>query len=197
MNSQQTLHIIGAGGHGKAVAEAALMSGWQTIRFIDDSDHLCKQVDGWPVIGRTADLAELIRSDSCVIVAIGNQHTRSGLVRRLDALQSSLVTIVHPKAYVSPSAQVGAGVAIMAGAIVGSHAQVGRGCIVNANATVDHDAILHEFAHLGVGTQLAGGVIVEAMAWLQAGCAAGYNVVVKEGRIVPPGTTLQPGDALQ
>jgi shikimate 5-dehydrogenase len=35
--SERTLLIIGAGGHGKAVAEAALLSGeWQRIAFVDD-----------------------------------------------------------------------------------------------------------------------------------------------------------------
>lgn len=197
MNTQDILYIVGAGGHGRAVAEAALENGWKNIRFIDDSYQDGKQVDGWPVVGPTSHLPELIQPNDCAIVAIGNQHTRSALVQRLNELQASLTTIIHPRAYVSPSARLGAGVAIMAGAIVGAHAQVGQGCIVNANATVDHDAILHDFAHLGVGTQLAGGVIIETMAWLQAGCAAGYHVVVKEGCVIPPGTALLPVEALE
>ncbi|AYN22222.1 NeuD/PglB/VioB family sugar acetyltransferase [Alcaligenes aquatilis] len=197
MNTQDILYIVGAGGHGRAVAEAALENGWENIRFIDDSYQDGKQVDGWPVVGSTSHLPELIQPNDCAIVAIGNQHTRAALVQRLSELQASLTTIIHPRAYVSPSARLGSGVAIMAGAIVGAHAQVGQGCIVNANATVDHDAILHDFAHLGVGTQLAGGVIIETMAWLQAGCAAGYHVVVKEGRVIPPGTALLPVEALE
>lgn len=197
MNTQDILYIVGAGGHGRAVAEAALENGWKNIRFIDDSYQDGKHVDGWPVVGSTSHLLELIQPNDCAIVAIGNQHTRSALVQRLNELQASLTTIIHPRAYVSPSARLGAGVAIMAGAIVGAHAQIGQGCIVNANATVDHDAILHDFAHLGVGTQLAGGVIIETMAWLQAGCAAGYHVVVKEGRVIPPGTALFPVEALE
>lgn len=194
MNSQQILHIIGAGGHGRAVAEAALSSGWQTIRFIDDSYHKGKQIDGWPVIGTTDNLSVLLKPADAAIVAIGNQQARESLVRRLSDLHTTLATIIHPRAYVSPSACLGGGTAIMAGAIVGAHAKIGQGCIVNANATVDHDAILHDFAHLGVGTQLAGGVVVGAMTWLQAGCAAGYHVVVKDGLIIPPGTTLLPGE---
>ncbi len=191
------LYIIGAGGHGRAVAEAALSSGWTSIKFIDDSYHDGKLVDGWPVVGSTTSLAELIQPADCAIVAIGNQQARSSLVHRLNELQANISTIIHPRAYVSPSARLGTGVAVMAGAIVGAHAQIGQGCIVNANATVDHDAILHDFAHLGVGTQLAGGVVIGSMAWLQAGCAAGYHVVVKEGCIIPPGTTLLPGEAIE
>ena len=78
----------------------------------------------------------------------------------------------------------------MAGAVVGTHVTLGKGCIVNANATVDHDAVLEDFAHLGVGVQLAGGVVVGRGAWLQAGCSAGYGVVVSSEAVMKPGTAL-------
>ena len=68
---------------------------------------------------------------------------------------------------------------------------IGEGAIVNANATVDHDASLGYFAHLGGGVQLACGVKVGAWAWLQAECSAGFRVVVDDGMVYAPGTVLQ------
>lgn len=50
-----------------------------------------------------------------------------------------LVSVVHPKAWISPAASVGIGSAVMAGAVVGTVSRVGKGAIINANATVDHD----------------------------------------------------------
>ena len=91
----------------------------------------------------------------------------------------------------SATAQIGAGTAIMALAMVGVDALIGEGAIVNASATVDHDASLGDFAHLGVGVQLAGGVKIGARAWLQAGCSAGYRVVVCDGVVCAPGSVLQ------
>jgi UDP-3-O-[3-hydroxymyristoyl] glucosamine N-acyltransferase len=52
----------------------------------------------------------------------------------------------------------------MFGAVVGSISSVGKSVIINANATVDHEVIMGDFAHLGVGVQLAGGVKVGARA---------------------------------
>lgn len=43
----------------------------------------------------------------------------------------------------------------MAGATVGTSAMVKTGGLINANVTVDHDCVTHEFSHLGVGVQLA------------------------------------------
>ena len=56
----QTLLVIGAGGHGKAVAEAALLSGeWQRIAFVDDRWPELREGFGWPVVADVGGLAAL------------------------------------------------------------------------------------------------------------------------------------------
>ena len=79
----------------------------------------------------------------------------------------------------------------MAGAVVGTNAQLTLGSLVNANATVDHDCKLDEFAHIGVGVQLAGGVQVGSCAWLQAGSCVGYSVDVIKNENYDVGTILK------
>lgn len=187
------LVIIGAGGHGRAVAEAAQMMGkWGRIAFLDDALPRHAEVrPGQPVLGRTDELSDVTTVEDRYFVAIGNQSVRRRLLDALSSSKVGLATVIHPRAWVSTEAQVGEGTAIMAGAVVGCQAQVGRGVIVNANATVDHDVVLEDFAHVGVGVQLAGGVIVRTGAWLQAGTCAGYNVVVPEQTVVAPGTALR------
>lgn len=185
------LFVIGAGGHGRSVAEAAMLSGeWQDIVFVDDTFQQQQSSGLWPIVANTAHMQAVLKPDDKAIVAIGNQLVRYQLCQKLIDLDVILTTVIHPKAWVSTAAKIGPGAAIMAGAIVGTNAEVGRGAIVNANATVDHDAILGEFAHLGVGVQLAGGVIIGDRAWLQAGVCAGYKVNVLPDTIVAPGTAL-------
>jgi len=190
--SEGTLLIVGAGGHGKAVAEAALLSGeWQRIAFVDDRWPVLHETFGWPVVSDVAGLALLEVRVAGVIAAVGNNAVREQWSKAIRAAGLPLVTIMHPRACVSPAACIGAGTAIMALAMVGVDATIGEGAIVNAHATVDHDANLGDFAHLGVGVQLAGGVKIGARAWLQAGCSAGYQVVVGDGVICAPGTVLR------
>lgn len=187
-----TLLILGAGGHGKAVAETALLSGvWQRVLFVDDRWPELQESFGLPVVSDVAGLAQLATSVQGAIVAVGNNQMREQWCAVIEQVGIELVSVVHPRAYVSRSVTLGAGTAIMASAVVGVDAQVGRAAIINANATLDHDAVLGDFGHLGVGVQIAGGVRVGARAWLQAGCSAGYNVVVPEAENVPAGTALR------
>lgn len=189
--NNRTLLIVGAGGHGKAVAEAAALSGqWPAIVFVDDRWPDLQQCSGWPVVANVARLAEFRDRVHGAIAAVGNNAIRERCVEAIRDSGMPLVSVVHPRAFVSPTVTIGAGSAVMAMAIVGTDALVGLATIVNANATVDHDAILDDFAHLGVGVQLAGGVHVKSSAWLQAGCSAGYGVVVDAGAVLAPGTAL-------
>lgn len=186
------LLILGAGGHGKAVAEAALLSGdWQSVLFLDDRWPQLQESLGFPVVADIAELAGACQQAQAAIVAVGNNALREQWMEAVRAVGLPLTTVVHPQACVSPSAQVGEGCAIMALAMVGVDVRIGSGAIVNAHATVDHDASLGDFAHLGVGVQIAGGVHVGARAWLQAGCCAGYRVVVPDGAQVGPGMALR------
>lgn len=188
----KTLLILGAGGHGKAVAEAALLSGsWQQILFVDDRWPALQESFGLPVISDVAGLARCVEKAQGAIAAVGNNTVREQWCKAIEQAGIELVSVVHPRAYVSSSVVLGAGTAVMALAVIGVDAQVGRAAIINANATLDHDAVLGDFAHLGVGVQIAGGVRVGARAWLQAGCSAGYNVVVPDAQNVPAGTALR------
>ena len=188
---QKTLLILGAGGHGKAVAEAALLSGkWQQVCFADDRWPELQESFGCPVVASSSTLADVAGTVDAAIAAVGNNALREQWLARLQGYGLSLATVVHPAASVSASAKLGAGSAVMALAMVGVDVRIGDGAIVNAHASVDHDAQLGDFAHLGVGVHLAGGVQVGARAWLQAGCCAGYRVVVAEGEVLAPGTVL-------
>ncbi|WP_308367609.1 acetyltransferase [Microbulbifer sp. TB1203] len=191
MALKKTLLILGAGGHGKAVAEAALLSGkWQRVCFADDRWPELHESFGCPVVASSSTLADVAGEMDAAIAAVGNNTLREQWQARLQDCGLPQATVMHPAASVSPSAELGAGSAVMALALVGVDARIGKGVIVNAHATVDYDAILGDFAHLGVGVHLAGGVQVGARAWLQAGCSAGYRVVVAEGEVLAPGTAL-------
>lgn len=185
------LLVVGAGGHGRSVAEAAELSGqFAVVGFLDDSLPAGETVLGVPLLGPVASMADHRATADQTIVAIGNNTVREKLMHQLAEAGFEWATVVHPRAIVSPSAVLGKGSAAMAGAIVGTEARLGVGSIVNCGAVVDHHATVDDFGHLGVNASMAGGTVLGRGAWMQAGSALGYGVKVAAG------ITLAPGEAV-
>jgi sugar O-acyltransferase (sialic acid O-acetyltransferase NeuD family) len=185
------LLVVGAGGHGRSVAEAAELSGqFELVGFLDDALPVGEIVLGIPVLGPVASMAIQRAAADQAIVAVGNNTVRERLMQQLTAVGFEWATVVHPRAIMSPRAVLGAGSAVMAGAIVGTEARLGVGIIVNCGAVVDHHATVEDYGHLGVNASMAGGTVLGRGAWMQAGAALGYGVTV------PSGVTLAPGEAV-
>lgn len=192
------LLIIGAGGHGTAMAEAAELSGaFEVVGFLDDALPVGKAVLNGAVLGAISGLSSLYHLDSyraaCdqTIVAVGNNAVREKITQQLVDAGFDIATVIHPRAFVSPSAVVGSGSAVMAGAIVGTEALLGLGSIVNCGAVVDHHARVEDFAHLSVNASMAGGTLLARGAWMQAGAALGYGVEIPAGVILAPGEAVE------
>lgn len=186
------LLVVGAGGHGRSVAEAAELSGQFTVvGFLDDSLAAGDTSVGVPVMGPVASMHDHRAVATRAIVAIGNNAVREKLMQQLAAAGFVFATVVHPRAIVSPSAVLGAGSAVMAGAIVGTEARLGVCAIVNCGAVVDHHATVEDFGHLGVNASMAGGTVLGCGAWMQAGAALGYGVRVAAGEVLLPGAVRE------
>ena len=191
------LLIIGAGGHGASVAEAAELSGaFEVVGFLDDALPVDKAVLTGAVLGEISGLSSLDHLDryraACdqAIVAVGNNTVREKITQQLVDAGFDIATVIHPRAFVSPSAVVGSGSAVMAGVIVGTEAVLGIGVIVNCGAVVDHHALVHDFGHLGVNACMAGSSVLGALAWMQAGSAIGYGVQLAAGTVLKPGEAV-------
>jgi len=185
------LLIVGAGGHGRSVAEAVLAAGeFELVGFVDDAAPGLVKVWDFAVLGTTADLGRYRIHADHAVVAVGNNAVRESLCNSLLAAGFELATIVHPRAIVSPRAVVGQGCTVMAGAIVGTEAKLGCGVIVNCGAVVDHNAQVNDYAHLAVNACMAGDSELGRSASMQAGSALGHGCTVAAGAVMLSGTAL-------
>ena len=101
----QTLLVLGAGGHGKSVAEAALLGGqWESIIFLDDAWPAVSTALGFDVVGKVADIVNHSTICQGAIAAVGNNIVRKQWIALIEQAGVELVSVVHPKAWVSPSA---------------------------------------------------------------------------------------------
>lgn len=188
--SKIRLLVVGAGGHGRSVVEAAELSGqFEVVGLLDDSLHAGDRVMGVTVLGSVVSMEHHQAGAEKAIVAIGNNTVRENLMQQLTAAGFKWATVVHPRAIVSPSAVLGAGSAVMAGAIVGTEARLGVSSIVSCGAVVDHHATVEDFGHLRVNASMAGGTVLGRGAWMQAGAVLGYGVAA--GEVLLPGAARE------
>ncbi len=102
-------------------------------------------------------------------VAIGEPHVRLAKAALLQSWGSELATLVHPRAVVAESAILGPGTVVCAGAVVAPLARLGRLCIINTQASADHECDLADGVHLCPGAHLAGVVRAGLGAWVGIG----------------------------
>lgn len=177
--------IIGAGGHGAVVSEAATMMGrWGEILFLDDVLATGMEVVGYPVVGCSAQISEFVRDDTELVVAIGNNRRRVELLENVGRVGGRCATVIHPSAYVSRTAAMSEGVVICAGSVVNTRTEIRRGCIVNTSATIDHDCVLGTGVHVSPGANLAGSVVVEDLVWIGLGATVKSGVTIGTAAIV-------------
>lgn len=211
------LWILGAGGHGRVVADAAAASGRHAeIVFFDDAPDLPARIGRWPLRGGSdAFFASPSSAPSPSVpsappsatmpasgsagaaapavvrhVALGNNGLREAFVARCEALGQALATVTHPAAVVSPEADIAPGCFIAAGAIVAPGARLGPACIVNHGASVDHDVQLGRAVHVGPGARLGGAVTVGDGSWIGIGAVLRHGLRIGRGVLAGAGAVL-------
>ena len=185
------LCIIGAGGHGKVVADCAAACGrWSDIVFLDDGLSAGTVVGDWPVAGSIDDTARIKSSHPDVVVALGDSSLRVSRLMQCAEQGFSPVSVVHPRAFVSPAASLGGGTVVLAQAAVNTGTVVGLGGIINTGAVVDHDCELGEGVHVAPGASIAGSVMIGDHTWIGLGASViqsrhiGSHVMVAAGAVV-------------
>ena len=178
------LIIIGAGGHGKVILDAAIKAGFTVAGFLDDA--LEKDILGFCSLGMVSDINKF--ADSHVFVcAIGENSVRL----KLDI--SNMVewaTIIHPAAHIGLDVVIGNGTVVMAGAVVNVAAQIGRHCIVNTGAIIEHDCTVLDYAHISPKAVICGGVKVGEGAWIGAGAVIKDGISICADAIVGAGAVV-------
>lgn len=180
------LVIIGAGGHGSVVADAARKSGYKKIVFLDDGK--VESCLGYPVVGKVAD-AESYKGED-FFVAIGNAKVREKVIEDLSQKGLRVVNVVHPTATIAAGVKMGKGVLLVAGSIVNPNATLGDGVIVNTHASVDHDSVVEDYCHIAVGAHLAGNVKLGKYTWLGIGAVVSNGLSVCEDCLIGAGATV-------
>jgi sugar O-acyltransferase (sialic acid O-acetyltransferase NeuD family) len=185
-----SLLIIGAGGHGKVVADAAETSGrWQNIVFIDKRWPELESCAHWSVVAQDA---EDFPSDETLdfIVAIGDNRTRARVFDQCVAAGLNPVSVIHPSATISKYAEIDLGSVVFAGAVINIGAKIGQCAIVNTGATIDHDCVIGHSVHISPGANLAGEVTVGDFSWMGIGASVKQCLTITADVVVGAGACV-------
>lgn len=194
--SRPTIVIAGAGGHAKVVADLINRLGTYEIVGATDSHPggLAARASGLKLLGSDKILEALLKK-GILHAAVGlgsvkDTGPRRRLAGKLTALGFTLPALVHPHAVVSPSANLGAGVQVMAGSVINPDARLGPYCVVNTGAVIEHDCILKTasfvapHATLGGDVVLGEGAFVGMGAMVLQGLRVGARAVIGAGAVV-------------
>ena len=137
--------VVGAGGHGKVVADAlSLMVSDEIDGFIDCNEA----IHGTCVLGRPVIAGHdwLFREAEARLIAvalgIGKEFDRQRLWRECTENGIQLLTVIHPDATIASSTVIGEGAVVLAKAVLNAGSQVGRGAIINTAAVIEHDVTI-------------------------------------------------------
>jgi sugar O-acyltransferase (sialic acid O-acetyltransferase NeuD family) len=186
----KSLAILGASGHGKVVADAAVLCGWNDIAFFDDNWPYQSMNGSWPVLGDCSQLLDQCGEFDNVIVAIGDNVIRSEKSIALIEAGASLATIIHPSSIISPFASIKPGSFVSAGAVIQVGVDIGRFSLINTRAVVEHDCLLGEGVHLSPGALLAGAVSIGDRSWVGIGACVRQRVDISSDVIVGAGAVV-------
>jgi sugar O-acyltransferase (sialic acid O-acetyltransferase NeuD family) len=174
--------IIGAGGHGREVADILRdqdRGQIEVLGFADDDRALHGQhIDGLPVLGDWSWFSGAEHNDIAVICAVGSPQLCRRLVERAREMKLSFVSAISPLAQISSYARLGEGVTIFPNVIISTGALVDSFSILNAAVVVSHDAIVGPYSNVNPGARLAGNVT------LGEGCYIGMGANVIQGRSI-------------
>ena len=179
------LVIIGAGGHGKVVADNAPKNGYTEISFVDDFET--GSCLGIPIVGKNADVEMLNDGKTDFIIGIGDNAIRKQIAERYDVPWTALI---HPSAQIATNVSIGKGSVVMAGAVINPCAAVGDHCIINTCAVIEHDNVIENYAHVSPNAALGGTVRVGECSWIGLGASVLNNISICENCIIGAGNVV-------
>ena len=186
--------VIGAGGHGKVIADALLMSGSIVLGFLEANlDLHGRIIDDVRILGSDELLSNYSPESVNLANGIGSTFSteaRRKVYERLNRGGYRFETICHPAAVIARSAQISSGVQIMAVAVIQPGVIIGENTIINTGAIVDHDCMIGKHCHIAPGAVLSGEVHVGDGSHIGTGASVIQGVEIGAGSLVAAGSVV-------
>ena len=183
--------LIGAGGHAQSVLEVFQEPGqhYNVVGILDDQYKEIGVLMGIPLLGDIS-LAPKLFGDGIenAFLAIGSNIKRMRAAESLSTFR--FPAIISKYALPGSTTHVGDGSIIMPGACLRVGVRIGKHCIVNTNASVDHESVLSDFVHVAPGCAISGRVTLSEGVFLGTGSSVIDKISIGEWSTVGAGGTV-------
>ena len=185
----EKLWIIGHGGHAKVIGEAASLRQIPVgyiVEEADPEDSATISEDLFIKTYATSPGQGLI----CGLGTTGSTMVRRRVLERYRSCHEMFVNIIHPTAFVSPSATLGRGVFVAANVTLCNGCFVGDHAILNTRSSIDHDCKVGARCHIAPGTVLSGGCSVGDDVHIGVGSTLIQGIEIASSTVVGAGSLV-------
>lgn len=178
-----SLVVIGAGGHAVSVANVALSAGFEVRHFVD-KERMGDALLGVGIIGDISQLGDF--SSFCFAIAVGDNAVRERILGDLIARYPKIhfPSLIHSSATVASFTSIGEGTVVMPNAVIGPNSKVGKFCLINTQASIDHDCVMRDFSSLAPAAVTGGRVIVGMRSAICIGATVKHGLTIGDDCVV-------------
>jgi sugar O-acyltransferase (sialic acid O-acetyltransferase NeuD family) len=169
--------------------------------FLDDNPEMLNQrINEAVVIGGFETLQQKFRPK--LHIALGHPLIKRKIAERCETMDIEVIQAIHPSAVISPTAKVGTGVTVGAGAIINTDSNIGDFALINTGVIIEHDTVIGDYANISPRACIGGRVIIGEEAFIGSGAIVmartrvGMRAIVGMGAVVTrnvPDKTLSYG----
>ena len=194
-SSQTGVLVVCAGRHAIEVIDALNACGISVYGCLDGGIERGTEVyPGVKVVGSDRDLESMVadgfRSVYLGVGGLDNLSIRIRFFEQLESLGAVAQPLVHPAAHVAPTARLGRGTPVLAGASIGPLSTVGRNCVITQNAVITHHCTIGNHVVVAPNAVLAAGVTVNDEATIGMGVSVYHDLHIGRRSVVVNGIDL-------
>ena len=147
-------------------------------------------IQGRKVIGKINDIDKYMQDFDEVFIAIGNNHFRKELIKKVESQNYKLATLIHPDSRTSKHSYIDKGTVIFPYACIESNARIGKGCIICSNTVINHDATVQDDCLIYSNSTIRAEAVIEEETRIGSNCCISFRGHVlkqsdiKDGEVV-------------
>ena len=125
-----------------------------------------------------------------IYIGIGSNKIRTKIYERLISSGITPSNCISENSFIAHDAQLGDGVVICPGSVIGSKAIIGNNTIVNTLSSIDHDCILGNNSQVTAGVTFGGNVVTGENCFFGVKSAVIPNIKIGNNSIIMAGTIV-------